>query len=85
MNENGEPDPDGSLICGVKAQFLNDFERAIAIANAVTRWRTAHPDLALTDQECVVATFAKIRHILPPNMKSIFKVDSTILLMLEKL
>lgn len=63
-NDNGVAGEDGSYVCGERAMTLEETENAIATISAVTRWREAHPQIAHTAEDCVVAAFTKIRQIL---------------------
>jgi SAM-dependent methyltransferase len=84
-NPNGMPEPDGSYVCGEKVMTLDEAEQAIATISAVTRWREAHPKLAHTDKDCVVAAFKQIKSILDagPDDK-ITMVGPTVLVTLKR-
>lgn len=66
-NEHGLSELDGSYVCGERVMSLDETEKAIATISAVTRWREAHPDLANTENDCVIAAFNRIKKILDMN------------------
>lgn len=68
-NPDGVPNADGSYMCGERIMTLEEAEKAIATISAVTRWRETHPALAQTDQDCVKAAFAKIKHLLRSSVE----------------
>ena len=84
-NEDGKPEADGSYMCGEKLQTLEAVERAVGTTSAVTRWREAHPELAQTENDCVVSAFAKIRKVLGSGVLNITTVGPTVLLMLKRI
>jgi hypothetical protein len=83
-NEEGRPGPDGSYMCGEKTQSIEAAQSSVATSSSVTRWRAAYPELAHTEQDCVVSAFADIRKVLGPASKVLTTVGPTILLMLKR-
>ena len=85
-NENGIPGDIGTYICGERELTLEEAENAIATISAVTRWREAHPDLAHTEHDCVMAAFAKIRDILLPyGQEKVTMVGPSVLVTVKKM
>jgi hypothetical protein len=83
-NEEGRLGPDGSYMCGEKTQSIEDAQSSVATSSSVTRWREAYPELAHTEQDCVVSAFADIRKALGPASKVLTTVGPTVLLILKR-
>lgn len=64
-NPDGAPDPvDGSYMNGLRPMTFEDAATWIGTISAATRWREAHPDIAHTEEDCIIAAFARIRSIM---------------------
>jgi hypothetical protein len=51
---------------GSRVEDLAALERGLGTASTVTRWRAAHPDIANTDEDCVIKTMRRIRESVGP-------------------
>lgn len=50
---------------------LDALQAGYSTGSTVTRWRAAHPDLASTEEDCVVQTIQRIRQTIGPGEEKI--------------
>ncbi|KAL1963017.1 hypothetical protein VTN77DRAFT_8765 [Rasamsonia byssochlamydoides] len=83
-DRNGVLTDGADFFGGSREVSLQQLERALATANMVTRWREAHPELANTDEDCVVKTIRQIRQIIGPDAGDKIRVGGAVVILLFK-
>ncbi|KAL1983787.1 hypothetical protein VTN96DRAFT_9873 [Rasamsonia emersonii] len=66
-NRDGVLTDGEDFFCGSREVSLEVLERVLGTGSMVTRWRDAHPELAHTDEDCVVKTIRRVREALGPE------------------
>lgn len=84
-NSRGQPEQDGSYVCGERVLTLDEAEKSVGTISAVTRWRNANPQFAGTEKDCVRAAFQEIGAILDCHPEDkITMVGPSVLITLKK-
>lgn len=69
---------------GSREVSLEALEKGLGTSSMVTRWREAHPELAHTDEDCVVKTIRRVREALGPEAGDKIRAGAATVILLFK-